>query len=211
VAVVVSAALWGCGEEVSDEDGGGLLVPDQPQEAKWGTLGSAEESTAEQEREEVVEGGEEADNSGARPSCAEGGVLWRETSSGCGSPIEDEQFQLLNADRVAQGLSPLRCHFGLLDTARRHNEDMSERAFFDHVNPDGERPWDRMEANGVCGWVQAGENIASGQTTPAQVEEDWMNSPGHRANILSDGFTHVGVGYFHDGRTTYWTQVFATF
>ncbi|MEO1271126.1 MAG: CAP domain-containing protein, partial [Myxococcota bacterium] len=108
-----------------------------------------------------------------------------EPSGSCGSALESEQWQLLNADRRAQGLRELACHSGLGQVAREHSQDMAVRGYFDHVNPEGEQPWDRMERNGVTGWRSVGENIAAGYPTPQEVQEGWMNSPGHRANILN--------------------------
>jgi uncharacterized protein YkwD len=94
----------------------------------------------------------------------------------------------------------------LLDcVARAHALDMHQRDYFDHTNPDGEQPWDRMEDAGYQ-YAQAGENIASGSSTADAVMEQWMTSPEHCANIMSPGFVHIGIGYQGDGRM--WTQVF---
>jgi hypothetical protein len=133
------------------------------------------------------------------------------TDGACGSPIESEQFRLMNADRRADGLAELRCDLRLSEVARDHSQDMALRDFFDHTNPDGEQPWDRMERHGIRGFTSAGENIAAGYPSAADVQEGWMNSPGHRANILNGGFTHIGVGLFDDGDRLVWTQVFAIF
>jgi uncharacterized protein YkwD len=83
---------------------------------------------------------------------------------------------------------------------------MAARDFFDHTNPDGDGPGERVTAAGYR-WATYGENIAKGQRTPAQVMESWMNSPGHRANILNCSFEEIGIG-LHDGGGPYWTQVF---
>jgi uncharacterized protein YkwD len=117
----------------------------------------------------------------------------------------------MNRDRVDNGLAALSCHDGLVLVARAHSEDMARRGFFDHTNPEGERPWDRVEAAGITGWSYVGENIAYGYSTPEAVQETWMNSRGHRANILNGDYTHIGVGAFNDDGTWYWTQVFARF
>jgi uncharacterized protein YkwD len=94
----------------------------------------------------------------------------------------------------------------LLDcVARAHSLDMFERDYFDHQNPDGDQPWDRMEAAGYE-WRQAGENIASGSSTAGAVMEQWMSSDDHCANIMSPEFVHVGIGFHGDSRL--WTQVF---
>lgn len=93
----------------------------------------------------------------------------------------------------------LRC------AARVHSLDMVTRGYFDHTNLDGESPWDRMDHAGY-GWSAAGENIAAGNTTAAATMDQWMNSPGHCANIMSADFVHLGVGYDESGAM--WTQVF---
>lgn len=130
---------------------------------------------------------------------------------GCGSDLGNAQTDLANLAREAEGLGRLDCHEGLTEVAWAHSKDMAERGFFDHVNPDGERPWDRMNAAGVTGWAAAGENIALGYPSAEAVTEGWMNSPGHRANILNGDFNSVGVGVYEHGGRLYWTQLFARF
>jgi uncharacterized protein YkwD len=94
----------------------------------------------------------------------------------------------------------------LLDcVARAHSLDMHERDYFDHTNPDGEQPWDRMEAAGYR-YAQAGENIAGGSSTADGVMEQWMASDDHCANIMNPDFVHIGIGFHGDSRR--WTQVF---
>ena len=117
----------------------------------------------------------------------------------------------MNEDRLDHDLPALLCSVSLVEVARLHSEDMSLRGFFSHVNPEGEQPWDRLERFGVTNWQTVGENIARGDMTPAVVERAWMNSPGHRANILNPDYTHIGVGVFRDGNNTSWTQLFARF
>lgn len=98
----------------------------------------------------------------------------------------------------------LRC------AARVHSLDMATRGFFDHVNPDGEDPFDRMERAGYS-FQAAGENIAAGQTTPQEVVDGWLLSPGHCSNIMGPDFTEIGVGYVfapEDQFPHYWTQTF---
>jgi uncharacterized protein YkwD len=85
---------------------------------------------------------------------------------------------------------------------------MVARAFYSHTSPDGREPWHRAEAAGSTR-RSIGENIACGQRSAAEVVRGWMNSPGHRANILKPGFTHIGVGFAGGGAAgTYWTQLF---
>jgi hypothetical protein len=96
-------------------------------------------------------------------------------------------------------------------SARLHSSDMGERAFFDHDNPDGLDPFDRMAAVGFEGAAPWGENIAAGQTTPEEVVRGWMDSPGHCRNIMDGGYRVLGMGYaFVEGSPFghYWTQNF---
>ncbi|MEU3936335.1 CAP domain-containing protein [Streptomyces sp. NPDC029044] len=115
---------------------------------------------------------------------------------------------LTNRERARAGLPPLAADPLLTTAAQAHSADMVARAFYAHTAPDGSRPWDRAAAAGSTRRT-IGENIACGQRSPADVVEGWMNSPGHRANILGPGFTHIGIGFAGGGRAgTYWTQLF---
>ncbi|MGW7269346.1 CAP domain-containing protein [Streptomyces sp. NPDC054864] len=117
-------------------------------------------------------------------------------------------LRLTNAERTAAGLRPLSPDPLLTVAAQNHSADMIARAFYAHTSPDGGEPWHRASAAG-SGHRAIGENIACGQRTPAEVVDGWMNSPGHRANILKPSFTHLGVGYAGGGSAgTYWTQLF---
>ncbi|MEV6959957.1 CAP domain-containing protein [Streptomyces sp. NPDC051207] len=115
---------------------------------------------------------------------------------------------LTNRERAAAGLPPLAVDPLLTTAAQAHSADMVARDFYSHTSPDGRRPGDRAAAAGSPR-RSVGENIACGQRSPAEVVRGWMNSPGHRANILGPGFTHIGVGFAGGGRSgTYWTQLF---
>ncbi|GHB40302.1 hypothetical protein GCM10010377_34040 [Streptomyces viridiviolaceus] len=115
---------------------------------------------------------------------------------------------LTNRERTRAGLRPLAADPRLTAAAQAHSADMVARDFYSHTDPDGGRPWDRAAAAGSAQRT-IGENIACGQRSPADVVEGWMNSPGHRANILKPEFTHIGVGLAGGGRAgTYWTQLF---
>ncbi|MFI6093441.1 CAP domain-containing protein [Streptomyces sp. NPDC051218] len=117
-------------------------------------------------------------------------------------------LRLTNAERTAAGLRPLSPDPLLTVAAQNHSADMIARAFYAHTSPDGGEPWHRASAAG-SGHRAIGENIACGQRTPAEVVDGWMDSPGHRANILKPSFTHLGVGYAGGGSAgTYWTQLF---
>ncbi|MFE3494601.1 sigma-70 family RNA polymerase sigma factor [Streptomyces sp. NPDC059169] len=114
---------------------------------------------------------------------------------------------LVNTERSKAGCGPLRSNDKLATAAQRHSDDMAARGFFDHTNPDGSDPGDRITAAGYQ-WSTYGENIARGQQSPSSVMDSWMNSPGHRANILNCSFKELGVG-IHDGSGgPWWTQAF---
>jgi uncharacterized protein YkwD len=121
--------------------------------------------------------------------------------------LAHEVLDILNDERAAQGLDPLVFHVEASDVAYAHCVDMDERDFFSHTNPDGDSPGARLAAAGIAnsGW---GENIAYGYGTPASVMVAWMNSSGHRANILNSRWTHVGIGVHVAPGGPWWTQVF---
>ncbi|ANS62700.1 hypothetical protein SLINC_0476 [Streptomyces lincolnensis] len=129
------------------------------------------------------------------------------------TPAELERTQsdvvgLTNRERARAGLPPLTVDPLLIRAAQAYSTDMAARAFYSHTSPEGTQPWDRAAAAGSR-HRSIGENIACGQRSPAEVVEGWMNSPGHRANILKPGFTHIGIGFAGGGpRGTYWTQLF---
>ena len=103
---------------------------------------------------------------------------------------------------------PLTMDKALRCAARMHSADMAKRNFFDHTNPDGLAPWDRMTAAGYA-WSTAGENIAAGSPDAQGTMDQWMGSDGHCANIMSPAFKDIGVGYSPGGQYGHlWTQVF---
>ncbi|MGY1988303.1 CAP domain-containing protein [Blastococcus sp. SYSU DS0669] len=119
--------------------------------------------------------------------------------------MEGEVLALVNAERAKAGCGPVGGDAGLASVARAHSADMRDRGFFDHVNPDGVGPFDRADRAGVSARA---ENIARGQSGPAAVMTSWMNSPGHRANILNCGLTRLGVGVATGSGGPWWTQLF---
>lgn len=122
--------------------------------------------------------------------------------------LASEVIALTNAERAAARLAPLVPDPRLTAAAQAHSDDMVARDFYAHTSPEGRQPWDRAATAGAA-HRGIGENIACGQRGPAEVVRGWMNSPGHRANILKPDFTHIGVGYATGSRAgTYWTQVF---
>ena len=126
------------------------------------------------------------------------------------SGFETAVLDLVNQQRAAQNLRPLNWNNQLHEAARDHSEDMAANNYFSHTSLDGRTAWDRMEDAGYQ-WGSAGENIAAGYSTPQAVVNGWMNSAGHRQNILSPGYCDLGVGYAYDPSSTYdhyWTQDF---
>lgn len=118
---------------------------------------------------------------------------------------------LTNNERRKNNLMPLQWNNELADLAKQHCEDMIRRDFFAHDNPDGETPFDRMKKAGLD-YAVAGENIAAGQYSPEVVVNSWMNSEGHRKNILNPGFKNLGVSVVKGGKYgIYWAQEFARF
>lgn len=116
-----------------------------------------------------------------------------------------EVIELTNVERKAEGCDPLRSDSALSKAARGHSVDMAERDYFDHNSPDGTTPWKRMLN---AGYEQpAAENIAKGQADAASVVAAWMDSSGHRENILNCSYEAIGVGVELD-EGPYWTQNF---
>ncbi|MED3888049.1 MULTISPECIES: CAP domain-containing protein [Priestia] len=122
------------------------------------------------------------------------------------SQFEQKVVDLVNQERQKQGLKPLTLNKKLSDVARTKSKDMMDKGYFDHNSPTYGSPFDMMKQFGIE-YTTAGENIAKGQQSPEDVMNAWMNSDGHRKNILNPDFTEIGVGYVK-GDTTYWTQQF---
>jgi len=122
------------------------------------------------------------------------------------SQFEQKVVDLVNQEREKQGLKPLTLNKKLSDVARTKSKDMMDKGYFDHNSPTYGSPFDMLKQFGIE-YTTAGENIAKGQQSPEDVMNAWMNSDGHRKNILNPDFTEIGVGYVK-GDTTYWTQQF---
>ncbi|MGW1243275.1 CAP domain-containing protein [Streptomyces bobili] len=136
-------------------------------------------------------------------------ALWASPLTPAGlAGTEAEVIDRTNRERARAGLRPLAADPLLATAARAYSADMAARSFYSHTSPEGSQPWDRAAAAGSARRT-IGENIACGQRSPSEVVEGWMNSPGHRANILKPAFTHIGVGFAGGGPSaTYWTQLF---
>ncbi len=124
------------------------------------------------------------------------------------SSFQNQVLALVNQQRAANGLKALSMDSALTKTATLKSQDMAKLGYFDHTSPTYGSPFDMMKQFGIT-YRAAGENIAMGQTSPQQVMQDWMNSPGHRANILNSSFTKLGVGIAQNSSGQYyWTQQF---
>ena len=142
------------------------------------------------EKPDIPETPEQPDDPGSVP-----GVL----------AYEQEVVRLVNAERASYGLPALSIRADLCQYARVKSQDMHDSGYFSHTSPNYGSPFDMMKSFGIT-YSHAGENIAMGYSTPEAVVSAWMNSEGHRANILSASYTELGVGYVADGG--YWTQWF---
>ena len=123
------------------------------------------------------------------------------------SSVATEVLNLVNAERAKQNLAPLKLNAQLSKVAQLKSEDMKNNNYFSHTSPTYGSPFDMIKQFGI-NYSYAGENIAKGQKTASAVVNAWMNSEGHRANILNKNFTDMGIGYVNSGGTTYWTQMF---
>lgn len=117
---------------------------------------------------------------------------------------ERKVLQLVNLERAKAGLSPLFCHINLVSVSRDWSKTQCERGFVGHDGFTG-----RLRRSAL-GYAAGGENVAAGQDSPEAVLQAWMNSEGHRNNILNAAYTHIGPGYVNCGKgyKHYWTQIF---
>ena len=124
------------------------------------------------------------------------------------SSYQQQVLDLVNAERTKRGISALTLDSNLSSVATKKSQDMVNKNYFDHTSPTYGSPFDMMKQFGIS-YRTAGENIAKGQKTPQEVVTAWMNSEGHRKNILNPNFTNLGIGIAKDSKgTTYWTQMF---
>ncbi|EWG09741.1 sporulation protein [Cytobacillus firmus] len=121
------------------------------------------------------------------------------------SAYEKKVLELTNQERAKAGVPALKLDAELSKVAREKSRDMQSKGYFDHNSPTYGSPFDMMKQFGIS-YTTAGENIAMGQQSPEEVVQAWMNSEGHRKNIMNANFTHLGVGHVADGN--YWTQMF---
>ena len=126
-------------------------------------------------------------------------------ATGTVSQYAQQVINLTNVERRKKGLSDLKADTQLSNVAQKKAVDMQQNHYFSHTSPTYGSPFDMMRDFGVT-YKSAGENIAQGQRTPQEVVTAWMNSEGHRANILNGNYTHIGVGFEDTGK--HWSQMF---
>jgi uncharacterized protein YkwD len=149
------------------------------------------------------------------------GLLGAELAGGAASPapapasgFAAQMIELANAERARAGCPPLAVNDTLMHVAQAHSQDMADHDFFSHTGSDGRSSFQRLRDAGYD-YRMAAENIAAGAATPAAALALWMDSPGHRANILNCELRETGVGFVEDSSDalnygTYWTQAFGT-
>lgn len=131
-----------------------------------------------------------------------------ESVSSSNLTYEQKVVELVNVERQKAGLPALKMDSAISNVARAKSKDMASNNYFAHQSPTYGSAGDMLRQFGIS-WSAWGENIASGQRTPEIVVNAWMNSSGHRANILSSNFSKIGVGYVTNSNgTPYWTQIF---
>lgn len=175
-------------------------------EAKAPVEEKAEAPEAEAPVEEKTEAPAETEAVPSESKQAEQAEPTKETEADTGlSEFEQQVVNLTNEERAKAGLPALEVDTELSKVAQAKSEDMRDNNYFAHNSPTYGSPFDMMNQFGVD-YQSAGENIAKGQQTPEEVVNAWMNSEGHRKNIMNGSFTHIGVGYVEEGNI--WTQQF---
>ncbi|USX52707.1 CAP domain-containing protein [Lentzea sp. HUAS12] len=127
--------------------------------------------------------------------------------------VQEDVIALTNAERAKVNCPALKSNAALNTAAQRHSADMAAKNFMGHTGSDGSNLVTRIERAGYTRWTRAAENVAAGQQNAAAVVRSWMNSSGHRANILNCALRDIGVGHAYRQGTTYghyWTQDFGT-
>ncbi|HBE9724608.1 CAP domain-containing protein [Clostridioides difficile] len=124
------------------------------------------------------------------------------------SAYQKEVVDLVNVERAKAGLNPLTLDSSISNVATKKSQDMIDNNYFSHNSPTYGSPFDMLKKFGIS-YKTAGENIAMGQKTPKEVVNAWMNSEGHRKNIMNPNFSKIGVGVAQkSGGSIYWTQIF---
>ncbi|MER7800533.1 CAP domain-containing protein [Streptomyces parvulus] len=176
-----------------------------------GTAKAAAPASRTPERTTAKSGGDRSSGGGTGSDGGTGGGTGSDSGSGSGGSggPEAQVLALVNEERAAAGCSPVTANDRLTRAADDYSDVMASSGVMSHTGPDGSTMASRVEAAGYQ-WSTLGENIARGQADAASVMDSWMNSEGHRANILNCSFKELGVGvHFGDGGP-WWTQDFGT-
>lgn len=168
------------------------------------TTDSSSNSSGSDKTSTQTNGGNQTPSSGGQSDNASSSNQ-NSTSKTDNQNFEEQVVALVNKQRAANGLQPLTLSTSLSNAARAKSQDMHDKHYFAHESPTYGSPFDMLKSFGIS-YRSAGENIAMGYATPEAVMNAWMNSSGHRANILNASYTQIGVGYVADGN--YWTQEF---
>lgn len=132
-----------------------------------------------------------------------GSIIRLKPSAGSVSNFEEEVVRLVNQERAKSGLKPLTHRADLKNVAEKKAMDMMNSNYFSHTSPNYGSPFQMLTTFGIS-YRAAGENIAKGQRSPSEVMNAWMNSSGHRANILNGSYDCIGVGFYNSA----WVQIF---
>ncbi len=209
----------------SDDAGKNCELPSCPSDSEscnltsCSTDESACDLTSCSEGSSSSEEASSSDSSSSEASSSEASSSEISSSEASSSQADDEiesayrDFQkrvitLVNKERAANGLSALKENAELDKVATLKSEDMAKLNYFSHTSPTYGSPFEMLSQFGIT-YTAAGENIAMGQPTPESVMDAWMNSEGHRANILNSNYTEIGVGITKNANGQYiWTQTF---
>lgn len=213
VPVIVLGAVVAVGRGVLDGNGASNTVAlTGPAPSRTGE--PSESVDSETSDGEQVEGAESAEKGSrveaqtSEPSTTRSPAKKKASRSAAKPSFQAQVIKLTNKERAKAGCKALKSNTALKSAAQKHSADMARRNYFNHTGKDGRSPFDRMTDAGYA-YSAAAENIAAGQRTPADVVKGWMNSAGHKANILNCAYTEIGVGYAKGGSYgTYWTQDF---
>lgn len=172
-----------------------------------GTNGSAGQAPGTNNGERASNGTGTGNNTGNESGTAEnpaqGQTNQTRENQKDSSQFAQQVLDLVNQERSKAGLGSLSMDEQLSKMAMAKAEDMYDNNYFDHNSPTHGSPMDMMKEYGIT-YNTAGENIAKGQTSPTQVMKDWMNSPGHKANILNKSYTKIGIAFYNNE----WVQEF---
>jgi uncharacterized protein YkwD len=222
IPALVLGAVVAVGRTLLDGDGGDAantvaLSESPPPEAAETEAPDDPEPTADKKPKETLDDDERSSPTKASRAEAQRSKPSETTKSsqakGSGTTSTSPTFagqviKLTNKERAKVGCKALKSNSLLKSAAQKHSADMAKKDYFSHTGKDGRSPFDRMTDAGYA-FSAAAENIAAGQRTPGDVVEGWMNSEGHKKNILNCTYTEIGVGYAKGGSYgTYWTQNF---